>query len=91
LFINQIRINIEINESTTTMIEYLTSRQVTSEDIGNLVRRNLNFSPFRTIATFCQPFNINLRIKTNKRTSIAIFSPLRSSIDLNSFQNSLES
>jgi hypothetical protein len=72
----------EMIESITTRIEYLTSRQVTSCENGDLVKRNLNFSPFRETATFCQPFKISLRIKMNKRTSIAILNPSKSCITL---------
>ena len=73
----QIKIIIDISASITTMMEYLTSRQITSEENGDLVKRNLNLSPFRETATFCQPFRSSLKIRMNKRTSIAIFSPLR--------------
>ncbi len=76
--ITQIKIIIDISASITTMMEYLTSRQVTSGENGDLVKRNMNFSPFRETATFCHPFRINLRIKMNRRTSIAIFSPPKS-------------
>jgi len=76
---------IDISESITTRMEYLTSRQVTSCENGNLVKRNLNFSPFRETATFCHPFKISLRIKINKRTSIVILSPLKVCIWVKSF------
>jgi len=85
LSITQIKIIIDTIESITTRMEYLTSRQVTSCESGDLVKRNLNFSPFRETATFCHPFKISLRIKMNKRTSIAILSPLKVCISAKSF------
>jgi hypothetical protein len=67
-------------ESTITKIEYLTSRQVTSCENGDLAKRNLNLLPVRAKATFCQPFRISLRIKINKRKMTAIFKPVKFSI-----------
>jgi hypothetical protein len=77
LSITQIRIIMDTNASITTIMEYLTSRQVTSEENGDLVKRKLNLSPPREIATFCHPFSSSLRIKMKSKTSIAIFSPLK--------------
>ena len=76
--------NIDINASITTATEYLTSRQVTSDESGDLVKRNLNFSPVRETATFCHPIRSSLRIKTNNKTNIAIFSPLKLCISIES-------
>jgi len=85
LSITQIKITIDMTESTTTRTEYLTSRQVTSCERGDLVKRNLNFSPFLETATFCHPFKISLRIKMNNRTSMAILKPLKSFMSAKSF------
>jgi len=75
LSVIQIKIITDMIESITTRREYLTSRQVTSVEKGDLVKRNLNFSPFRVIATFCHPFKIRRKIKMKKRIRIAILSP----------------
>jgi len=70
----------EMIESIITKIEYLTSRQLTSCEKGNLVKRNLNLLPVRVKATFCHPFKISFRIKIKSRRMIAIFKPVKSSI-----------
>jgi hypothetical protein len=82
LSITQIKIIMEIIESTITKIEYLTSRQLTSSAKGDLVKRNLNLSPVRTTATFCQPFRMSFKMKIKSRTRKAIFKPIKSSIML---------
>ena len=67
-------------ESIITKIEYLTSRQLTSCANGDLVKRNLNFSPVRVTATFCHPFKISFKIKIKSRRRMAIFKPGKFSI-----------
>lgn len=78
--ITQIKIIMDMIESTITKIEYLTSRQVASCEKGDLVKRNLNLIPVRVTATFCHPFRMSLRIKINKRKRTAIFNPVKFSI-----------
>jgi len=80
--ITQIKIIMDMIESTITKIEYLTSRQVASCENGDLVKRNLKFLPVRATETFCHPFKISLRIKIKSRKRKAIFKPMKSSIML---------
>jgi len=80
LFITQIKIIIDMIESIITKIEYLMSRQLTSPEKGDLVKRNLNLLPVRERATFCHPFKISFRIKIKSKRMMAIFNPGKFSI-----------